>query len=90
MIKEGKSKFPAIDAGSFDGTEKSSKRLTIMQAYICEACGKSTHSAGIAVLCVYCGGFLICEREAAGKAEAIDAPDRVQAERIPIQEKHAG
>lgn len=63
-----------------------------MQAYICEACGKSAHSSGIAVLCVHCGGFLMCEREAAEKAEAKakETMERVQAERISIQEKHAG
>ena len=47
----------------------------IMQAYICEACARSTHSAGIAVCCVHCGGFLICEREAAGKAAEKEAPE---------------
>lgn len=61
-----------------------------MQAYICEACGKSTHSSGITVLCVYCGGFLMSEQEAAEKAEAKETVDRVQAERVAVREKHAG
>jgi hypothetical protein len=51
----------------------------IMQDYICEACGKSAHSAGIAVLCVHCGGFLMCEQEAARKT--MEAPVRLQAGR---------
>lgn len=61
-----------------------------MQAYICEACGKSTHSAGIVVLCVHCGGFLMSGREAYEKTEAKETVDRVQAQSVPVQEKHAG
>ncbi len=39
-------------------------REVTMQAYICESCHKNVYTAGIAVFCAHCGGFLASGPEA--------------------------